>query len=179
MRTLTTVAILAAAAGLFGSAFFAQAKGPFRAEVSGGGLTEPVTIEGPLPVSLIFGYDSLPVPAPPQTAPSYTVKLMPEHPDGATGEHPVMMTLTYFPAAGGSPALLKGDWEPRDRYFQATPEFEAVLEDAIDSTVREAKTADGDDGVSAVWYIAPSLAAVGLVMIGGLAGRRLLVRHDD
>jgi len=30
--------------------------------------------------------------------------------------------------------------------------------------------------VRLVWYIAPGLASVGLVLIGGLAGRRLLFR---
>jgi len=31
--------------------------------------------------------------------------------------------------------------------------------------------AGGDDGAFAFWYIAPSLAAVGLILIGGLAGQ--------
>ena len=180
MRTLTTtIAILAAAAALFGSALLAQAKGPFRVEVSGGDLAAPVTIDGPLQGDIVFGYDSVPLPEPRQLAPAYTLTLIPQPPDGDLIESPAAITMTYFPGDGNSPALLQGNWEPADRYFQVTPEFQAVLDAAISSAESVTNRASGDDGVSAVWYIAPSLAAVGLMLIGGLAGRRLLFRHDE
>jgi hypothetical protein len=156
----------------------AVAKGPFRAEISGGELAEPITIEGPLPVELVFAYDAVEAAPPASLEPAYTIKLMPEAPDGATGEYPVLMTLSYFPSHGDAPALLRGDWDNGDRYFEASPEFQSLLEDAI-GAAKLSGAVDDDDGVSAVWYIAPSLAAVGLMLIGGLAGRRLLFRHDE
>ncbi len=179
MRAITVLSALAALSGALLIAGTAAAKGPFRAEISGGDLAEPVTIEGPLPVEVVFGYDSAEAAPPEALEPSYTVKLMSEQPDGLTGEYPVVMTLTYFPGEGDAPALLRGDWDPRDRYFQATPEFQSLMDGVIGAPSLGKPAADGDDGVSAVWYIAPSLAAVGLMLIGGLAGRRLLFRHDE
>jgi hypothetical protein len=178
MRAITVLSALAALTGAVLIAGTAAAKGPFRAEISGGDLAEPVTIEGPLPVELVFAYDAVEAAPPESLEPAYTIKLMPEAPDGATGEYPVLMTLTYFPGQGDAPALLRGDWDNGDRYFEASPEFQAVLEDAI-GAAKPSEAAAGNDGVSAIWYIAPSLAAVGLMLIGGLAGRRLLFRHDE
>ncbi len=128
---------MTAAAALFGSLQAAQAKGPFRAEISGGDLDAPVTIEGPLPPELVFGNDSL-----------------------------------------SAPAVLSGDWDNGQRYFRATLEFQAMLDNATHGARADTQP-DGDDGASAVWYIAPSLAAVGVMIAGGLAGRRLLFRHDE
>jgi len=51
-------------------------------------------------VELVFLNDSMEAAPPASLEPSYTVKLMPEQPDGLTGEYPVLMTLTYFPATG-------------------------------------------------------------------------------
>lgn len=179
MRTLTAaVGIFITATALFGAVLTAQAKGPLRAEVSGADLDAPVTIEGPLPPELVFGNDSLSAPAPEKGRPAYTLKLMPEQPDGLTGEYPVIMTLTYFPADGEASAVLSGDWDNGERYFGATLEFQAMLDNAIHGSKPDTQT-DGDDGASPVWYIAPSLAGVGLMIAGGLAGRRLLFRHDE
>jgi hypothetical protein len=179
MRTFATATtILAAAVALLGTALVAEAKGPFRAEVSGGGLPEPITIEGPLPPEIVFWNDAFAAKPPVKAAPAYTVKLMPEQPDGLTGEYPVLMTLTYFPDVDGAPGLLRGDWDGGDRYFQASPEFRTILDEAISGSAAPVMET-GDDGVSAVWYIAPSLAAVGLLLAGGLAGRRLFFRHDE
>ncbi|HET8944778.1 MAG TPA: hypothetical protein VFO59_08355, partial [Dehalococcoidia bacterium] len=76
MRTLTTaMAILAAAVALFGSVLISEAKGPFRAEVSGGDLTEPVTIDGPLDGVVVFQNDAFPVKPPVSTDLAYTIKL--------------------------------------------------------------------------------------------------------
>jgi hypothetical protein len=172
MRTITaTIAVLAA---LFGSVFLAEAKGPFKAEVSGGDLTEPVTIEGPLAGDIIFENQALSAKAPEAERTSYTVKLMQSDPN--SGEDFEIM-MTYFPAAGDHPAVLRGDWDAGDRYFRASDEFRSVLDAAIGAAA-PAVSENNDDGVSAVWYIAPSLAAVGLLLAGGLAGRRLLFRHD-
>lgn len=176
MRTLTTaVAVLAAAAALFGSVLITQAKGPFRAEISGGDLDAPVTIEGPLDRVIIFQNDAFPSKPPVSSDLSYTIRLMPADPNA--GEDFVMV-LTYFPDVGDAPGLLRGEWDNGARYFQVTPQFRAMLDDAIAG--RDAGAAGaGDDGVSAVWYIAPSLAGVGLLLAGGLAGRRLFSRHDE
>src|SRR3990172_12432072 len=109
MRTITVLAALAAVSGAMLIAVTATAKGPFRAEISGGGLASPITIEGLLSVETVFLNDAAES-APPKTLePAYTVKLMPEQPDGKTGEYPVLMTLTYFPGNGHGPALLRGD----------------------------------------------------------------------
>ncbi len=178
MSAITVLSALAALSAAMLIAGIATAKGPFRAEISGGDLDEPITIEGPLPVELVFLNDAVEVAPPASLEPAYTIKLMPEQPDGLTGEYPVMMTLTYFPGEGDAPALLRGDWDNGDRYFQASPEFRVILEEAIGAAAPVGQEGDGD-GVSAVWYIAPSLAAVGLMLAGGLAGRRLLFRHDE
>ena len=171
MRTITVLAALAAVSGAMLIAATAAAKGPFRAEISGGGLASPITIEGPLSVETVFLNDAVEA-APPKTLePVYTVKLMPEQPDGKTGEYPILMTLTYFPGDGDGPALLRGDWGGGDRYFEASAAFRAALDGAIGAAFVE----EGD-GVGVVWYIAPGLASVGLVLIAGLAGRRLLFR---
>jgi len=70
-----------------------------------------------------------------------------------------------------SSALLRGEWGSGDRDFEASAAFRA----AVDGAIGEASLEEGD-GVGIVWYIAPGLASVGLVLIGGLAGRRLLFR---
>jgi hypothetical protein len=177
MRTITTaVTILAAAIALFGGALIAEAKGPFRAEVSGGDLAAPVTIEGPIAPEIVFQNDAFAAKPPVSQEPSYTIKLMPEQPDGLTGEYPVLMTMTYFPGPGDAPGLLRGDWDGGNRYFQVSPAFRAILDDAIGGGSSSLESSD--DGASAVWYIAPSLAAVGLLLAGGLARRRLLLRRD-
>ena len=172
MRTITVLAALATVAGAMLIAGTAAAKGgPFRAEISGGGLASPITIEGPLSGETVFLNDAVEA-APPKTLePAYTVKLMPEQPDGMTGEYPVLMTLTYFPGDVDGSALLRGDWGGGDRYFEASASFRA----ALDGAIGEAFVEEGD-GVGVVWYIAPGLASVGLLLIGGLAGRRLLFR---
>lgn len=176
MRSLTAaVIIIAVTAALFGQVLAAQAKGPFRAEISGGDLDAPVTIEGPLDGVIVFQNDAFPAKPPVATEPAYTIRLMPADPDN--GEDFVIV-LTYFPDVGDAPGLLRGEWDNGARYFQVTPQFRSMLDDAIASRNQGAAGA-GDDGVSAVWYIAPSLAGVGLLLVGGLAGRRLLLRHDE
>ena len=171
MRTIAILSALAVVSSAMLIAGTAAAKGPFRVEISGGGLASPITIEGSLSGETVFLNDAVEA-APPRTLePAYTVKLMPERPDGGTGEYPVLMTLTYFPGEGAGPALLRGDWGSGDRYFEAGAAFRAALDGAID-----AAPVEEGDGVGVIWYIAPGLACVGLVLIGGLAGRRLLFR---
>src|SRR3972149_4956332 len=72
-------------------------------------------------------------------------------------------------AKGPFRAGISGDWGSGDRYYEASAAFRATLDGAIGVAVVE----EGD-GVGLVWYIAPGLASVGLVLIGGLAGRPLL-----
>ena len=172
MRAIIVLAALAAVSCAMLIAGTAAAKGdPFRAEISGPGLASPVTIEGPISAETVFLNDGTPALAPKSLEPAYTIKLTPEQPDGKTGEYPIL-TLTYFPGDGDGPALLRGEWgSGDDRYFEASAAFRAVLDGAIG-----AASVDEGDGVGVVWYIAPGLASVGLVLIGGLAGRRLLFR---
>ena len=168
MRTLSIVASFALVVGVLAIASMAEAKGPFNAEISGGHLASPVTIEGPLTAALVFATDDVAV-APPETLePAYTIKLTQEA-GGETGEQPFILTLTYFPGEGDAPALLRGEWDSADRYFRAGPQFQALLDEAIEAATRDT----GSKGVGAVWYVTPSLA-LGLLLIGGLAGRRLL-----
>ena len=171
MRTTAVLSALAVVSGAMLVVGTAAAKGPFRAEISGGDLREPVTVEGPLSGEMVFLNDVADAAPPKMPEPAYTVKLMPEQPDGETGEYPVLMTLTYFPGDGDGPALLRGDWDSGDRYFEASAAFRAVLDGAIG-----AASVEEGDGVGLVRYIAPGLASVGLLLIGGLAGRRLLFR---
>src|SRR3970040_1269497 len=148
MRTITVLAVLAAASGAMLIAGTAVAKGPFRAEISGGGLASPITIEGPLSVETVFLNDAVEA-APPKTLePVYTVKLMPEQPGGKTGEHPVLITLTYSPGDGDGPALLRGDWGGGDRYFEASAAFRAALDGAIG-----ARFVEEGGGVGGGWDI--------------------------
>ncbi len=173
MRTITaTVAVLAA---LFGSVFLAEAKGPFRAEISGGDLKAPVTIDGPLSGDIIFENQALAAGQPKSMDPAYSIKLMPADP--ARGED-FVITMTYFPGEGNQPAVLHGEWDGGNPYFQASDEFQLIVENAIGHGGTAGSTG-GDDGASALWYIAPSLAAVGLILAGGLAGRKLFFRHDE
>jgi hypothetical protein len=86
--------------------------------------------------------------------------------------------MGYFPSVGSRPAVLRGDWDGGNHYFFASEEFQAIVEGAI-GRGRPTTTAGGDDGASPLWYIAPSLAAVGLILAGGLAGRKLFFRHDE
>ncbi|HSP54195.1 MAG TPA: hypothetical protein VLS25_01285 [Dehalococcoidia bacterium] len=175
MRTIiATIAVLAA---LFGATLLAQAKGPeqLRAEISGGGLREPIMVDGTVSMEAVFLNDNLAVSPPAAKEPAYTIKLTPADPTPEFQDF--MLNLTYFPDRDGGPALLSGDWDP-NRYFQAGHEFQARLENALGQRSPAAATA-GDDGASALWYIAPSLAAVGLILAGGLAGRKLFFRHDE
>ena len=173
MRTIIVLFALAALFATLIMAGTAAAKDwpPLRAEISGAGLTSPITIEGPLTAETVFLNDSVEVPAPATLEPAYTIKLMPAEPDDETGGYPVMATLTYFPGEGDEPGLLSGDWDS-DRHFKISTEFESILNGAIEAATR----ADGDE-VGAVWYIAPSLA-LGVVLISGFAGRRLLMRRN-
>ncbi len=173
---MRTIAVLLALAAVFGSILIAgtaAGKGPdrVRAEISGGDLSGPVATEEPLSMETVFLNDSIPVAPPRNPEPAYTVKLTPEQPDGATGQYPVLMTLTYFPGDGEGRAVLSGDWDT-SRYFEASAEFRAL----VDGVIAAASPQEGD-GVSALWYVAPGLATVGLVLVGGLAGRRLLFRR--
>jgi hypothetical protein len=164
---LATAALAFAATLMAGTA---DAKGPFRIQISGEELVSPITIEGPVPVETVFLKDAVESAPPRELTPAYTLKLMPEQPDGDTGQYPVLMTLTYFPGSGDGPAILAGDWDS-DRYFEASAEFQAMLDGAIRAAAQE-----NGHGVAELWYIAPALAAAGLVLLGGLAGRKSLFR---
>ena len=64
MRTITaTIAVLAA---LFGATLLAQAKGPeqLRAEISGGGLPEPIVVAGSVSMEAVFFNDDFAVSPP-------------------------------------------------------------------------------------------------------------------
>lgn len=171
MRTLIVLAVALVASGAL-VAGTASAKGPFRIEVSGGGLDSPIVLEGPFAVETVFLHDAVAAAPPEKLEPAYTVKLTPEQPDGETDEYPVLMTLTYFPGDGDSPALLRGAWDDGVRYFEASESFQAALDEAIGARTRDA---GGDD--DALSYVAPGLATAGLVLIGGLVGLRGRLRR--
>jgi len=167
MRTLSIVVSSIWLVGLLAMGSVAEAKGPFNAEISGGDLAAPIAIEGPLGAQVVFANDDVAV-APPETLePAYTIKLT--QAGGEAVEQPFILTMTYFPAEGDAPALLRGEWDSGDRYFRAGPEFRSLLDEAIEAATRDT----GGNGVGAVWFIAPSLA-LGLLLAGGVVGRRLL-----
>lgn len=171
MRTLTIALI--ALVGALALAGAAQAKGgPFTVEVSGGGLAEPVAIEGQVAPDVVFAFDGAQVTPPEKQDPAYSLKLTyaQAEPDGATGELPIV-DLTYFPAEGDALAILRGNYSDGPYYFQATPQFQSMLDDAIAGGQIE-----NDDGMALAWYLMPAAGAVGLVLAGGLAGRRFLHR---
>jgi hypothetical protein len=110
----------------------------------------------------VFLHDDVALPPPENMEPAYTVRLMPQPPDGGTEQYPVV-TLTYVPASGDSQALLRGEWDSADRYFRASASFQSALDEAIG--------AERDEGGPPwVVYAAPGLAVAGVVLIGGLAG---------
>jgi hypothetical protein len=172
MRAIVVLSVLAVAAGAAHVAGSAEAKGPShtQVEISGGGLESPIMIGEPVPFAAVFQYDQFEAAPPERPEPEYTVKLTPA-PEEEDVQYPTL-TLSYYPGEGDQPALLRGHWGSADRYFRAGEAFEAELEGAIGAATAE----EGGDGAGTIWYIAPGVAAVGLALVGGLAGLRRRLR---
>src|SRR5207247_979151 len=157
-RTLTAVITLASIAAFLLTTGAAVAKGPFSLKISGGDLVEPVTVDGPVADSGIFG----PQIADPQPHPEviYTVEFFTM--DG----HRPAGTISYFPAHDGLPAA----WQTKYGFWAVPNEFNETFTSYLPSEA-------GD--TSALWYIFPG-AGLGLVAVAGSLGGRLLLslRHE-
>jgi hypothetical protein len=182
MRTPITVLVLVLCAALVtAGAAAAKDPGSFRVEVSGGNLAEPLTLPDPVSMETVFLNDSFSVAAPEGDVPAYQLRLISDGPSNEAGEDHVI-NLRYFPDAAGGQSLLSGSWD-YDRYFLAGAEFDAMLSGAIDSAlsgnVTSSPTAGDSDSTRPLWYIAASLAAATVAMVGAVTGRRLLFRHAE
>src|SRR5207247_10913950 len=110
-RTLTAVITLASIAAFLLTTGAAVAKGPFSLKISGGDLVEPVTVDGPVADSGIFGAQI----ADPQPHPEviYTVDFFTM--DG----HQPAGTISYFPVHDGLPAA----WQTKYGFWAGPPSF--------------------------------------------------------
>ena len=158
MLRLIAAAILTALAA-FVVLGAAEAKGPFRAVLSGGDLAAPVTLDGPIDGREMFGGAQIEPPLPfPQYI--YTLELYPE---GAEAGAPPD-TIYYYPAHDGLPAAFRTSYG----FFAVTKHFDWVLRGLLPSH-------QTSDSTSPVWYVVPGLA-LALVLVGGgfaaRAGRR-------
>lgn len=172
----TVLATLAVAAFFAGAA---QAKGPVVVAVSGGGLRQPIMLPGVVEMYLIFAESDSSAVRTLSSSTSdnhYELNFFQPAPDGSKANKTPLMTMTYYPAAGGQPAALRQDngFQPVDAVFQQ------MLDGAIASAPAAFPAAGGppaDDGASLLWYIAPCLA-LAAALFYGLAGRRLLARRN-
>ena len=152
-QTLTAAITLVGIAAFLLTTGAAVAKGPFSLKISGGGLVEPVTVDGPVADTGMFGAQI----ADPQPHPEviYTVDFFTM--DG----HQPAGTISYFPAHDGLPAA----WQTRYGFWAVPAAFNETFEGYLPAH---------DGGRSALWYILPG-AGLGLVAVaGGLGSRRLL-----
>ena len=152
-RTLTRATIPAGMTAFLLTSGSTVAKGPFSLEISGGGIVEPVTIDGPVADAGMFGAQI----ADPQPHPDviYTVEFFTM--DG----HQPAGTISYFPAHDGLPAA----WQTKYGFWAVPASFKETFEGYLPAH---------DGGMSALWYILPG-AGLGLVAVaGGLGSRRLL-----
>ena len=157
MRYLVAIVLALTAATVLVTG--SSAKGPMLASISGGDLAAPVDIEGVLPEEWFIGDET----SAPSGRVSYTVWLTHERPDGDTEIYPSAGVINYYPAHDDVPATILGS---DGTYATVDPR----LEDALNIAIAGAKD---DGGTPLAWYLVPMLA-VGLVIGGGLAGRRVL-----
>ena len=152
-RTLTAATILVGTAAFLLTVGSADAKGPFRLEISGGDLVKPVTVDGPVADAGMFGAQI----ADPQPHPDviYTVDFF------TVDGHQPAGTISYFPAHDGLPAA----WQTKYGFWAVPAGFNETFEGYLPSE---------DSGTSVLWYILPG-AGLGLVAVaGGIGSRRLL-----
>jgi hypothetical protein len=172
--TVSAVFIMAGAAT-------AKDPGKFEVEVSGGVLSAPITLPGPVTMETVFLHDGFALPAPEREETVYQLRLIPDDPPAEAGEfHP--LNLRYFPGVRDGRSLLSGDWD-YNRYFLASAEFDGILRSAIASSLdgRSASQARAETGGSAGvhWYITAGGAVLAVAMIGTVTGRKLLFRQSQ
>jgi len=159
MLRVISAAILTALAAfvLLGGA---EAKGPFRAVLSGGDLAAPVTLDGPIDGREMFGGVQIEPPLPyPQFV--YTLQIYPE---GAEATAPPE-SISYYPAHDGLPAAFRTSYG----FFAVAEHFDSVLRALLPSR-------ETGDGTSPLWYVAPGLT-LGLVLFGGGLAARAVRRR--
>ncbi len=183
-KLVAFVVLTAALAGVAALAGAAQAKGPFEVVISGGNMTAPATV----PVSEVerlfssghgfyFPTDRKPLAAEPSVIPQFAYSVDVYH-VLEDGRRERMVALMYYPGSGNESGRFRDE---RGSWIGIDTEFETLLDRYIASVPKALPAGGGapsSDGTSAVWYIAPSLA-LGLLAIGGLAGRRLLMRRTE
>ena len=138
----------------------AEAKGPFRAVLSGGDLPAPITVGEGIDGRAMFGDGTQIEPPLPFPQYIYTLDLYQE---GAEAGAPPD-TIYYYPAHDGLPAAFRTSYG----FFAVTKHFDWVLRGLLPSH-------QTSDSTSPVWYVVPGLA-LALVLVGGgfaaRAGRR-------
>jgi hypothetical protein len=134
-----------------------EAKGPFRAVLSGGDLPAPVTLDEPIEGTAMFG-DGVQM-NPPLPFPRYIYTLE-VYPDGAEDGGPAE-TIYYYPAHDGLPAAFRTSYG----FFAVAERFDAVLQSLLPS--RQA-----DDSANLLWYVSVGLAVA--LVAAALAGRAVM-----
>ena len=161
MLRLITAAILTALAVFAALAHGAEAKGPFRAVLSGGDLAAPITLDGTIDGREMFG-DGVQI-EPPLPYPQfiYTLQIYPEGAEATAAPE----TISYYPAHDGLPAAFRTSYG----FFAVMEEFEQLVTSLLPSRETGGST-------SPLWYVAPGLA-LGLVLIGAGVALRAVRRR--
>ncbi len=162
-----TIAALAATL-LFAGA--ASAKGPFKAELSGGNLDEPVLLDQEFPPDAMNSTDTkAPASLPDQT---YALRLMFTDENGEPGEE--FINATYIPAHEGNPPLLR---HPDGRYTTVSKSLSTAIEASLSEQL--AAQIEEDGGTTVAWWAIPGVIGAALFLLGGsIAGSRLLKRRE-
>lgn len=163
-----TIAALAACTLLAG---VASAKGPFQAELSGGNLDQPVTLDFTFPPDAL---NSIDVQAP-ASLPDVTYTLRLTFVDEAGEPADEFLTATYIPAHEGNNPLLR---HSDGRYTTVSGDLAARVEIALDAA-SAAQLAPEDGGTTVAWWAIPSAIGAALILLGGsIAGARLLKKRE-
>lgn len=168
IRILTVTIVALMACLLF--AGVASAKGPFKAELSGGNLDEPVLLDQEFPPDAMNSTDAkAPASLPDQT---YTLRLMFTDENGEPVNE--FINATYIPAHEGNPPLLR---HPDGRYTTVSTSLSTAIEASLSEQL--ASQIEEDGGTSVAWWAIPSAVGLGLLVIGGgVAGARLLKKRE-
>lgn len=167
-RLLTLTIVALAATLLFAGA--ASAKGPFKAELSGGNLDEPLLLEQEFPPDAMNSADvKAPTSLPDET---YTLRLMFTEGNGEPVD--AFITATYIPAHDGNPPLLR---HSDGLYTSGSPRLSTALDASLSEQL--AATIEEDGGTTVAWWAIPGALGLGLALLGGgVAGSRLLKRRE-
>jgi hypothetical protein len=149
----------------------ASAKGPFNAELSGGNLDQPITIDETFPPDALNSVD---VPAP-ASLPDVTYTLRLTFLDEAGQPADEFLTATYIPVHEGNNPLLR---HPDGRYTTVSGDLAARVEIALDEASAAQLTPE-DGGTTVAWWAIPSVIGAGLFLLGGAAaGTRILRKRE-